>query len=108
MADRVHRRTFKMRPPNCLERVWYRRLGVDPPYATHRSPGHLARLVPYRWRWFHHGFAAFWRFFWLPCPLCGREFGGHEAGGSIPMGDSGDGGCVCSECTRNRVSSAID
>lgn len=26
----------------------------------------------------HRLWAAMFGYFWLPCPLCGREFGGHE------------------------------
>lgn len=38
----------------------------------------LGRLIPYRFRGLHHQLASDWGFFWLPCPLCGHEFGGHE------------------------------
>lgn len=39
-------------------------------------------------------------YFWLPCPLCGRYFGGHEVQASI-LNDPYDG-CgrgVCPNCT---------
>jgi hypothetical protein len=29
-------------------------------------------------RWMHHAYAWALRYFWLPCHLCGRHFGGHE------------------------------
>jgi len=29
-------------------------------------------------RWLHKVIAKVGHFFWLPCPRCGREFGGHE------------------------------
>lgn len=29
-------------------------------------------------RWMHHLYANLNGKFWLPCPRCGREFGGHE------------------------------
>lgn len=38
----------------------------------------FSRLVPYRLRRVHRAYAETFGFFWLPCPLCGREFGGHE------------------------------
>jgi hypothetical protein len=44
-------------------------------------------------------------YFWLPCPLCGQEFGGHEwkaaPGKSATItitADSGKG--ICPDCTR--------
>ena len=30
----------------------------------------------------HHLWAITFGYFWLPCPNCGRMFGGHEAGES--------------------------
>jgi len=35
-------------------------------------------VVPYRFRRVHRWWAHRAPFFWLPCPLCGEEFGGHE------------------------------
>jgi hypothetical protein len=29
-------------------------------------------------RWVHEWWAFTGGYFWLPCPLCGREMGGHE------------------------------
>lgn len=29
-------------------------------------------------RWVHQLYAAVAGYFWLPCPLCGAYFGGHE------------------------------
>jgi len=34
------------------------------------------RLRP--WRWIHRARAKFGGYFWLPCALCGRFYGGHE------------------------------
>jgi hypothetical protein len=39
--------------------------------------------------------------FWRPCPLCWQEFGGHEAGGSIPTGP-GTAVTICPRCTAER------
>lgn len=50
-----------------------------------------------RWpRWINRIYAAANRYFWLPCPACGRDFGGHE----WVMGDaySIDGRGVCWRC----------
>jgi hypothetical protein len=30
-------------------------------------------------RWLHRFYAWAFGYFWLPCPACGRMFGGHEA-----------------------------
>ena len=32
-------------------------------------------------RWLHHIRARLTGYFWMPCPNCGRMFGGHETGG---------------------------
>ena len=29
-------------------------------------------------RWAHHAYAWTLGYFWIPCPRCGKEFGGHE------------------------------
>lgn len=102
----ARRHTFVtiMRRPTWLDRLWYRRLGVTPPVATSRGPGRIARLVAYRFRRFHQSYATACGFFWLPCPLCDRPFGGHESGGEVPDPTSGPGYgiSICSECTRAR------
>jgi hypothetical protein len=48
--------------------------------------------------------------FWLPCPSCGREFGGHEwtdvngHAASVPVGESlTRGNAICRDCTANGV-----
>lgn len=64
-------------------------------------------------RWMHRAYAAMCGYFWLPCPLCGREFGGHEwrdANGmssSIVVSSPDDEARglqrrsgICPECTR--------
>ena len=44
---------------------------------VHRTGDLMARqsLLP---RWLHRLYARFLGYFWLPCPICGRCFGGHE------------------------------
>jgi hypothetical protein len=111
MADdpTEYRVELSMKPPSRLAVAWYRRLGSTPPLSeASTGPRHaeLARLVPYEYRAFHRGYAAAHGFFWLPCPLCDRPFGGHESGDSIPdpTRDPNSGLSICSQCTikRNR------
>jgi hypothetical protein len=33
--------------------------------------------------WLHRRYAWAAGYFWLPCPVCGREFGGHERGAGV-------------------------
>jgi hypothetical protein len=95
---------LEMRPPSWVQRLWYRRLRIPPPLATSGGRGSeaWARLVPYRWRAFHRRYATKHHYFWLPCILCNRPFGGHESGDSIPdpTGLTGTGIMICSQCTR--------
>ena len=51
-----------------------------------------------RWRWLNCLYAFVWGYFWLPCPLCGRKFGGHERGGSLYCGYGTSVG-VCPDCS---------
>ena len=37
-------------------------------------------------------------YFWLPCPLCGRNFGGHETADTTLMIGFGIGESVCKNC----------
>lgn len=59
----------------------------------------IADRVPYAWRWFHRLYAHLNLYFWAPCPLCGKNFGGHEWGTSLSQGGySGIGVCpACAE-----------
>jgi hypothetical protein len=99
-----------MRVPSRIARIWYRRLGSKPPLMETANPvADRARLVPYRFRHFHRSFAAVHGYYWIPCPLCGRPFGGHEGGDSIPnpfepVSRSGhsQGLTICSQCTIRR------
>ncbi len=53
-------------------------------------------------RWMHQLYAWWAGYFWLPCPSCGRYFGGHEASplyGGIPVPDRpGIFKMVCRHC----------
>lgn len=51
-------------------------------------------------RWMHHLWAVMWGFFWLPCPVCTRPFGGHETNGwghTLWLRD-GSGKMTCPRC----------
>jgi hypothetical protein len=97
-----HRATFRLRPvPEEYANV-YRRRGMElPALSGPHSPG---ALVPYRFRRFHESWATEHGFFWLPCDLCSRPFGGHEIHGSIPdpMKGEGWGIGICPACTAER------
>lgn len=57
-------------------------------------------------RWYHKMYARFNGYFWLPCPICGKEFGGHEwrdldgLPSVISDGAPGRGRGICPTCTR--------
>lgn len=60
--------------------------------------------MPYRPRWLNRLYAGLFGYFWLPCPLCGEYFGGHEW-----RGDNQDVGCyrnpyrihaICTRCEK--------
>lgn len=46
-------------------------------------------------RLFNRLWAMLWGYFWLPCPLCGRMFGGHE---TARNGWTSRGTMVCKKC----------
>lgn len=48
-------------------------------------------------RLFQFLYAKLFGYFWLPCPICGKNFGGHEKHGSLMT--SWDGGIMtCPDC----------
>lgn len=53
-------------------------------------------------RWLHESWANFAGYFWLPCPLCGEYFGGHEWKVGSPnhsiMTSWNTGSGVCPNC----------
>lgn len=103
--------TIRLGPPGWHHKAWYAYLGLPCPDLVPR-PGPMgsdwARLVPYENRRFHWAYAKRHGFYWIPCPLCDRPFGGHEAAGSIPdpmyPPKSPHGPFyslhICSQCTR--------
>lgn len=66
------------------------------PYTSLLRPV-LRKPKPDAWRFFHWLYASAHGYYWLPCPLCGKNTGGHEDGGSIP-GGLGFGRHVCVKC----------
>jgi hypothetical protein len=74
--------TYTMGPPNALDRIAYRRRYTELPWSlTHVGlMTVLVLMLPVSWRWLNRWYATYFRYFWMPCPRCGREFGGHEMG----------------------------
>lgn len=67
----------------------------------------FAVLVPYRWRSAHRAYAQTHRYYWMPCVLCDRPYGGHETLRSYGKPDSvpdplrpGGFTMICPVCTR--------
>ena len=44
------------------------------------------------------GRAALGGYFWLPCPVCGDPFGGHELGGGDLLLEQGHSAVTCPRC----------
>lgn len=51
-------------------------------------------------RWAHKLYANFFGYFWLPCPICGEMFGGHEwrDPNAVLWKSEGGGEGVCQKC----------
>ncbi len=54
--------------------------------------------LPRKPRWLNRLWAMWGSYFWLPCPICGRKFGGHESREGYLMIDWYDGKSVCWRC----------
>ena len=54
-------------------------------------------ILPYYPRFINHIFAYLLGYFWLPCPICGRNFGGHEWSNTL-LSSTGHGKGVCPKC----------
>jgi hypothetical protein len=53
-------------------------------------------------RWLHRLYAAALGYFWLPCPICGRMFGGHEiTDASVSVPDPARPGALRIACPRH-------
>jgi hypothetical protein len=48
-------------------------------------------------RWLHRWYADLMGYFWLPCPICGENFGGHEWAATLMLNKSKGYG-VCPKC----------
>lgn len=109
-----HSVKIRLKPVRWPERLWARLMRYDNPPPLQRTPRGFANwlgiLIPYRARRLHHSIAVRARRFWLPCPLCGHEFGGHEwrqvrgrtASVPDPAGGPGNAVGICPRCTRAR------
>lgn len=52
-------------------------------------------------RWLQHLIANLLGYFWLPCPICGENFGGHEwTSGSVLRKSPTKTVGVCDNCTK--------
>jgi len=50
-------------------------------------------------RWMHGVYAMFFGYYWFPCPICGKMFGGHEPSGTI-WENTGSGEACCINCAK--------
>lgn len=97
-----HSATLRMMPVPPEYAAVYRRRGMEPPHAASRFDP--ASLWPYLPREPHEQYAKRQGYFWLPCPLCGKDFGGHEIGDTVYLGndDPNINSCICPVCTAER------
>jgi ribosome-binding protein aMBF1 (putative translation factor) len=62
----------------------------------------LVEAAMRRPRWLQHFIAWLLGYFWLPCPICGRMFGGQEVvGRRFLVKEDGGEWCVCGDCEQN-------
>lgn len=90
-------------------RMWHRweRFGLRvPPHLCRPTEVRYSSLIgATRWlpRWFHHLYALVGGYFWLPCPECGRHWGGHEWADNATVWMSGGKGYgICTDCAQRR------
>ena len=96
------RQAITMKPPPRWVRKVYERRGMKPP--TLSGPYDRAAAWPYAWRLAHQRHAQANGYYWLPCPTCGRYFGGHEITDSVLDEHQPDDGwershAVCPVCS---------
>lgn len=80
----------------------YQRRGMSIPLSA--SPAAPAATWSYKPRLAHKLYANAFGYFWLPCVLCRKTFGGHEITDTIPDPTRGEG-CgvmICPACTAER------
>jgi hypothetical protein len=111
---RIRSQTMRLRRPAWIIRVIRRLRNPDgnwPILDTRPWWHHWTVMIPYRFRALHQAYAAARSYFWLPCPLCDRPFGGHEwrhvngLPSSVPDPTGEQSGYlayvgICPECTR--------
>jgi hypothetical protein len=98
----THRITLTLGPVPWVYALVYRSRGMSVPIM--RSSHHPGALIPLRLRALHKAYASRLHLYWLPCVLCGREYGGHEITEVIPDPTEGDGRgiVICPFCTIER------
>lgn len=90
------------------EEGWYNPYHVwqgDGWLQTQLCPDCCPKFSPFMWirrhpslRFMNHLYANFFGYFWLPCGVCGRYFGGHEKhGNGIKLSESSSQ-MTCSNC----------
>jgi hypothetical protein len=60
-----------------------------------------------KFRWMHKLYAKVFGYFWLPCPVCGEYFGGHEVTRETPSVQVGSRAllvCPKRECANEAIS----
>jgi hypothetical protein len=98
--------TLTLRRPSLLARLWYWRIGIPAPLSEsrHHWSADWVRLLPANWSRTHRRYAERHGYFWAPCVLCDRPYGGHQSAGSIPdptyPEHSGRSVVICPRCTR--------
>ena len=97
-----HEVRLRMEPVPADVRQVYERRGIPVPAAS--SSYSPAATWPPHPRLAHRAYAFMAGYFWLPCVLCGREFGGHEITESIPDPTKGEGWsmAICPFCAAER------
>lgn len=59
-------------------------------------------------RWWHWLKALLTGYFWLPCPICGQKFGGHEwVRGTLFLSPEGRGVCPACAPLADRISERV-
>jgi hypothetical protein len=111
LGDGRYSATLTMRPPPrwlSAYRRWRWPNGTWPEEASQPWWDPWFAVLFGRIRWAQRWYAQRHRYFWLPCPLCDRPFGGHEwrpvAGRCCTVPDPLDGPGrsvgICPDCTR--------
>jgi hypothetical protein len=64
---------------------------------TERTTAMEKRILPRNPRWLNWLYAITHAYYWLPCCICGRKYGGHEPSGTV-MHDWNGGQSCCELC----------